>query len=139
MRRMYLVQMKRPRRLCEFIASDERFKSLDFHLQVDIILSFFIHCYHMADWLKGSGVSSAKIYNYIQNTYELQVCRDLTNGTKHLDLCNPRTSVFDFKSLFTSISDTLPYVSMFPSNMIFPSFNSQHDLLQPFIKLPCRF
>jgi hypothetical protein len=83
--RMYTVQIARLDRMYKFIIQDERFKTLDNNLQADIILSFFMHCYHLKDWLKESGVMerrwkamSIKSANYgiaetsliAQNTYQ---------------------------------------------------------------------
>lgn len=73
-------------------------------LQVDIILSFFIHCYHLGDWLRESGVDEKKVYGYIYKTDELKDCRDITNSTKHLlstdQLKKPKHSskLYDWKS-----------------------------------------
>ncbi len=82
--RMYTLQVARLDRMHKFITGDERFRNLDISLRIDIILSFFIHCYHLKDWLRESGVSEKKVEDYIKKTHELKVCRDLTNSTKHL-------------------------------------------------------
>lgn len=81
-----------------FITADKRFKELDMPLQIDIILSFFMHCYHLGDWLRNSGVDEDAINRFIHDTYELQVCRNLTNSTKHLENRNPSPpELFSFK------------------------------------------
>lgn len=96
---MYNYQISRLERMHDFITSDARFKNLDMSLQVDIILSFFMHCYHLGDWLKSSGVDEVRVNNFIHSTYEMQVCRNLTNSTKHLELKNPSPpQVFDYKA-----------------------------------------
>ncbi|MGH9921981.1 MAG: hypothetical protein ACRD38_04445 [Nitrososphaerales archaeon] len=47
--------------------------------------------------MKKSGINSEKVKDYLDRTHELQVCRDLANGTKHLELDKPsRTKVFDW-------------------------------------------
>jgi len=97
---MYNYQIARLERMYNFITSDTRFKDLDMSLRVDIILSFFMHCYHLGDWLKASGLDETKVNNFIHNTYELQVCRNLTNSTKHLDLDRKPSppKLFDYKA-----------------------------------------
>jgi hypothetical protein len=47
-------------------------------------LSFLMHCYHLKDWLKQSGVNGKKVEGYVSKTRELRDCGDLTNSTKHL-------------------------------------------------------
>jgi hypothetical protein len=79
---MYKYQIARLERMFKFVTLDERFKKLEIALQVDIILSFFMHCFHLSDWLTKSGIDEKKVKNYIKNTYELQVCRNLTISTK---------------------------------------------------------
>jgi len=96
---MYSYQIARLKRMYDFITSDKKFKGLDISLRIDIILSFFMYCYHLGDWLKASGLDGTKINNFIHNTYELQVCRNLTNSTKHLNLDRPSPpQVFDYKA-----------------------------------------
>jgi hypothetical protein len=97
---MFEYQIARLERMYNFVTSDKKFKDLSAPLQVDIILSFFMHCYHLGDWLKASGVDKKLVNDFIHNTYELQVCRNLTNSTKHLEL-DPKTrsppQIFDWK------------------------------------------
>ena len=97
---MYEYQIERLERMYNFVVSDKKFKELDMPLQVDIILSFFMHCYHLSDWLKKSGIDEGAVNDFVHSTYELQVCRNLTNSTKHLELDPRRRSppeIFDWK------------------------------------------
>lgn len=97
---MYKYQVERLKRMSSFIISDKKFKELDIPLQIDIMLSFFMHCYHLGDWLKVSGVNKKTVDDFVHNTYELQICRNLTNSTKHLELDPKRKSppqIFDWK------------------------------------------
>lgn len=82
--RMYTAQLARLDRMYKFTIQDERFKTLDNNLQADIILSFLMHCYHLKDYLKQSGVYGKKVEGYVDKTRELRDCGDLTNSTKHL-------------------------------------------------------
>jgi len=61
----------------------------------DDVCSFFIHCYHIRDWivaLHPAGVSIADVDLIVNSSFELQVCADLCNGTKHCRLKHTRTS-----------------------------------------------
>ena len=55
----------------------------------DDVISFFIHCYHVRDWivhLNNRGVSSKEVDEYINKNRALSVCADLANGSKHCRL-----------------------------------------------------
>jgi hypothetical protein len=61
----------------------------------DDVLSFFIHCYHIKDWiirLNLLGVTQNDVDEFINAHDELKICADLCNGTKHCELTQrPRT------------------------------------------------
>jgi hypothetical protein len=104
---MYKYQIARLDRMFKFITMDERFMSLDMELQRDIILSFFMHCYHLKDWLYESGVGKekvgekevpktrkvpiTKVDHHINSKIGLKLCQKLTNSTKHLSSTDPRS------------------------------------------------
>lgn len=55
----------------------------------DDVISFFIHCYHVRDWIiqqDNAGVTARQVDNYIDNHQALKVCADLANGSKHCKL-----------------------------------------------------
>lgn len=55
----------------------------------DDVISFFIHCYHIRDWiihLNKLGISPTEVDGYINNNRALSVCADLANGSKHCRL-----------------------------------------------------
>ncbi|MCK4706722.1 MAG: hypothetical protein KAT90_14690 [Gammaproteobacteria bacterium] len=62
----------------------------------DDVVSFFIHCYHVRDWiihLNKLGITAKQVDNYINQHLALKVCADLANGSKHCNLTrNLRTS-----------------------------------------------
>lgn len=98
--RMYKYQIERLERLHNFVIHDKNFKELDICLQIDIILSFFMHCYHLSDWLVVSGIDKNTVSDFVHNTYEIQICRNLTNSTKHLELDPTKSSppqIYDWK------------------------------------------
>lgn len=74
----------------------------------DYILSFFIHCNHLRDWvdeLNKVGVSRSEINSFISNHDSLKLCADLANSSKHCVLKNsgwskvkPHFSVCQFES-----------------------------------------
>jgi hypothetical protein len=96
---MYKDQIDRLERIFRFVTLDERFKDLDDPMQRDIILSFFMHCWHLSDWLARSEVvAEDDVFGYSNNVYELQVCRNITVGTKHLENRKPSPpKLFDHK------------------------------------------
>ncbi len=55
----------------------------------DDVVSFFIHCYHIRDWiihLNKLGVKAKEIDAYINQHLPLRICADLANGSKHCNL-----------------------------------------------------
>ena len=55
----------------------------------DDVISFFIHCYHVKDWIINSnkiGISRKEVENYINDNEALRICADLCNGEKHFKL-----------------------------------------------------
>ena len=55
----------------------------------DEIVSFFIHCFHIMDWvihLSKSPVSEQEINSFINSHNELKICADFCNGEKHCRL-----------------------------------------------------
>jgi hypothetical protein len=61
---------------------------------VDDFEAFFIHCFHLKDWLKNDpevditiGTAAEALVN---SSDALRICADLANGVKHLRLDRPR-------------------------------------------------
>jgi len=55
----------------------------------DDVISFFIHCYHIRDWLihlEEFNVTKSEIDLYIDSQNALKICADLANGSKHCKL-----------------------------------------------------
>lgn len=55
----------------------------------DDVISFFIHCYHVRDWiihLNKVGVNARHVDSYIDRHKALRICADLANGSKHCKL-----------------------------------------------------
>ena len=55
---------------------------------VDTIYSFFIHCFHLKDWIIHDPVAALvapKVENYIHRNLDLSICGDLCVGLKHLE------------------------------------------------------
>ena len=55
----------------------------------DDVISFFIHCYHVRDWvihLNKIGVTARQVDSYIDSHQALRICADLANGSKHCKL-----------------------------------------------------
>lgn len=61
----------------------------------DFIFVFFQNCYHLREWLHStSRIPKAEIDQLYSTTKELRLCRDICNGTKHLDLSNASVDAF---------------------------------------------
>jgi hypothetical protein len=55
----------------------------------DDVISFFIHCYHVRDWiiqLNKIGITTRQVDAYIDSHQALRICADLANGSKHCKL-----------------------------------------------------
>ena len=55
----------------------------------DDVISFFIHCYHVRDWiihLNKLGVTAQQVDSYIDSHQPLKICADFANGSKHCKL-----------------------------------------------------
>ncbi|WP_156128899.1 hypothetical protein [Plesiomonas shigelloides] len=52
----------------------------------DDIYAFFVFCYHVKDWLIGDHrlkLDKQTVEKFINNNFELMLCADVCNGTKH--------------------------------------------------------
>jgi len=62
----------------------------------DDVVSFFMHCYHIRDWvlhLNKKGLKNSDVDEYINSHIELRICADFCNGSKHCHLTkNKRTN-----------------------------------------------
>jgi hypothetical protein len=61
---------------------------------IDTVLSFFEAVHHLKDWLRNdpsSGIAKAAGDSLINGSTTLQLCADLANGSKHLELTSSRT------------------------------------------------
>jgi len=62
----------------------------------DDVLAFFQNCYHLKDWVINDSAceilnKKEEVENLINDSESLKVCADLCNGSKHLELINPRS------------------------------------------------
>lgn len=65
------------------------------HDYEDDVLSFFMHCYHVRDWivrLNRVGVTARDVDQFIDAKPCLRICTDLCNGAKHCRLTRPARS-----------------------------------------------
>lgn len=99
----YLEQYERIKRwhqiLNEMRVSDASEDKTEY--QVDCIYAFFMNCFHLTDWLKRSktSVSVKTIDSFINNHEEMQICKYLCLGVKHLRLDEKRHSVSNTVSI----------------------------------------
>lgn len=67
--------------------SEERRQSGDLWEHQDFVNAFFQNCHHLREWLIKSGVvSQHDVDTLVHNHVELQICRDICNGTKHMEI-----------------------------------------------------
>lgn len=63
------------------------FDAPDIEFQHDILFTCFQNIFHLKDWLiNDTNIDSKVIYEFINNNIELQICRDICNGTKHFNI-----------------------------------------------------
>jgi hypothetical protein len=89
MNKRYLEQYQRLERLYnsvrEFALSDSLENEISH--QTDSIYYFFVCSYHLRDWISNSGaLSNDELKNFFDSRIEMQICRDICNGLKHLVL-----------------------------------------------------
>ena len=62
---------------------------------VDDIYAFFQNAYHLKDWIKNDLAVPAHVQSaveqHINNNRSLELCADICNSLKHLDLARPRS------------------------------------------------
>lgn len=89
----YLEHWLRINRLLNLIQELEHNKSRNKKFQnyrFDIFLAFFILCYHLRDWLTETKLVKTHIVDeFIQQSYELQLCRNICLGLKHFNIRKP--------------------------------------------------
>lgn len=57
--------------------------------QHDMVYACFQNIFYMKDWLHfDAAISKEDLNEFVNRNLELQICRDICNGTKHLDLTN---------------------------------------------------
>ena len=56
----------------------------------DDCITFFMHCYHIKDWIKAIHCNSKKekqaVEDYINANDELRICAHICNGAKHYEI-----------------------------------------------------
>lgn len=62
---------------------------------VDDVYSFFIHCYHLKDWIAEDPSSPLQgtVRDFGRSSASFEICRDLCNGVKHLKVKDPRSNL----------------------------------------------
>lgn len=79
----YLVRIER---IYEGIFSSTGHDKEDYD---DDVVSFFIHCYHVRDWiihLNRLGITARQVDFFIDSHRALKICADFANGSKHCKL-----------------------------------------------------
>ncbi len=80
----WLGQMERLRRWYERVGEAARTGSPDL---ADFVFVFFQCCYQLREWLlQTSTLPADEVNRFYAETKELRLCRDICNGTKHLNV-----------------------------------------------------
>lgn len=84
-------QYRRARRWLErFLAVANEWDSHTLDDQIDFALAFFQNAYHLRDYLLREGaVSQKSLDDLMEQTRDLRIARDLTNGSKHRLVTKP--------------------------------------------------
>lgn len=96
----YRDQLDRARRFLDRVVKSEFDLEITQHMGnmdhvefQDMMWSFFQHCWHVKDWIRRDPVASSAqktaACRMAERSTPLKICRDLCNGTKHLQLDNP--------------------------------------------------
>lgn len=56
--------------------------------EIDDLITFFMHAYHLRDWIKSCRSDQQKRLKILFQNFEMQCCRDIANGFKHKNLTN---------------------------------------------------
>ena len=62
----------------------------------DEVYAFFQNCHHLRDWILNDdniNIGAQTLKNFVTGHQELQICGDLCNGTKHLKLKKPWSTI----------------------------------------------
>ena len=94
----YRHQLDRARRFLErVLAGFEGLEDLNDVEFQDMMWSFFQHCWHVKDWLHHDPLAltaqKTAALALAHQSSALMICRDLCNGTKHLNLRHPSSGV----------------------------------------------
>ena len=97
MERYFQEQVARIDRLMEIVRAPDQ-DSLTGRLQFEDVLIFACQCmWHLRDWILNDPEFRAKDKNGLRDDIHkercLRICADLANGSKHLVLAHPKTSV----------------------------------------------
>lgn len=77
---------------------------------LDDVFAFFMNCYHLRDWIIGSGFKSElEVDNYIRSNSDLSLCRDVCVGLKHFRAERKR-ALFD--SSWSTATVSVSYTSL---------------------------
>lgn len=73
----------------------------------DTIYAFFQSCLHIRDWIIASyPAKKAAVDNFIESNTDLKICRDICNGSKHLNVKDHSVDPNISKSLHSSVYST---------------------------------
>lgn len=87
----------------------------------DVVFAFFQNCFHLKDQMKNDNSVApgprAKVEQFINQNYRLQLCPDICNGTKHLKLTKRpphtgKTPKFESRKIALTVGPTKPTIQV---------------------------
>jgi len=98
---------------------------------LDFVLAFFLNCFALKDWLRNANVVDGnEVDKFVHSDPDLQICRDICNGSKHYKITTP--SIDDSFSIVREVVPD-PHFGEFaypgPRLVIYAGEN-QHDILE---------
>ena len=64
----------------------------------DEVYAFFINCFHLKDWIKNdpsNNVYADKVEKFVNSKKNLEICRKICHGAKHLIIEHPKLDKAD--------------------------------------------
>ena len=78
----WYARLQQVRAECERVGISQDFE--------DYVYAFFQNCFYLREWLAKSGaIAESQLEQLFASSVELQLCRDICNGTKHMTISRP--------------------------------------------------
>lgn len=79
---------------------------------LDLLLAFFLNCWHLYDWLKNSEALPVEVIeDFFRKSENMKLCYDICIGTKHLKIDNPKGGLNRLVMGYEYMGDNIGYVT----------------------------